>query len=182
MDNERKTKVSEGSKKDKKIIFSTEIDSAINGYAIGISFSAIGTFLLLKPDYFFSPIFSYIAGAIMGLVGLLGIGVELSKSSKIKGLDNLVIGLIFLVIWAAIYIKVDRTWANLLSFLLLVIGGYAVTLGFLQGAYSIFQNIKSIKGQKNAGKSNIVSQIVLFLTQLCGLVLAIVNVLKALSV
>ena len=73
-------------KKQREIVFSEEIDSAINGYAIGLSFTGIGIFLLLKPDYFAIPFISYVVGAIIGVIGVLGTGVELSKHSKVKGL------------------------------------------------------------------------------------------------
>ena len=85
-------------KKEKKIVFTKEIDSAINGFALGVSFLGIGIFLLVKPDYFFAPIISYILGAIIGAIGVLGIGVELSKTSKIKGMDNLAIGAVLFAI------------------------------------------------------------------------------------
>ena len=74
--------------KEKKIVFTKEIDGTINGFAIGISFWGIGVFLLLKPDYFFEPIISYIIGATIGAFGVFGAGVELSKTAKIKGIEN----------------------------------------------------------------------------------------------
>ena len=72
-------------KKSKKIVFSEEIDSALEGYALSLIFIGIGLFLLLKPDYFAEPIVSYIVGAAVGLFGVMGMGVELSKTAKIKG-------------------------------------------------------------------------------------------------
>lgn len=86
-------------KKPRQIVLSEEIDSAINGYAIGLSFTGIGVFLLLKPEYFAIPVVSYIVGAIMGVFGVLGTGVELSKHSKVKGMGNLTIGMLFLGCW-----------------------------------------------------------------------------------
>lgn len=170
-------------KKEKKIIFSETIDSAINGYAVGFSFLGIGVFLLLKPDYFTYPIASYILGAIMGIMGFFGTGIELSKSFKIKGMDNFALGLILLAFWLFMYFKISLLWVNIVLFLFLVLGTYSLCLGFIQSIYSIVTNIKSIKSsnEKSNIKGSIVSQIVLFLTQLCGLALAALNVIKALS-
>ena len=170
-------------KKPREIVFSEEIDSAINGYAIGLSFTGIGIFLLLKPDYFAIPVISYVVGAIIGVIGVLGTGVELSKHSKVKGMGALVTGILLLGIWALAYVKVHSIWLNDLVFVFLVGGCYAVCLGLLQGAVSIARNIRESRKDKNESKGKVIgsalTQIVLFLTQLCGLLLAIINVLKA---
>lgn len=176
-------------KKDKntRIVFGKEIDSAINGFAIGAAFLGIGVFLLIKPDYFSAPIASYIVGAVIGLFGTFGIGVELSKTARIKGIDSISLGIVFLLIWLAMYMKIQTLWSNILSFILLMIGCYAVFLGLFQSVYSIIRNIKERIDQKkdnskqDNGSAGIISQIVLFLTQLCGLGLAIVNIVKAIN-
>lgn len=172
----------EQEKKPREIVFSEEIDSAINGYAIGLSFTGIGLFLLLKPDYFVIPFISYVVGAIIGVIGVLGTGVELSKHSQVKGLGSLVTGILFLGIWALAYVKVHSIWLNIPVFILLVGGCYAVCLGLLQGVVSIARNIRESQRDKSESKGKIIgsalTQIVLFLTQLCGLLLAIINVLK----
>ena len=69
-------------------------------------------------------------------------------------------------------------------FPLLIIGAYAVCLGLIQGVYSIINNIKmnSRKDKEARSKGSIASQIVLFLTQLCALIVAIINVVKATSI
>lgn len=171
-------------KREKKILFSETIDRAINGYALGISFLGIGLFLLLKPNYFFAPIVSYIIGSIIGFIGVCGTGIELSKSSNIKGMDNLAIGLVVSIIWIVIYTKISAIWSNIVFFPLLIIGAYAVCLGLIQGVYSIINNIKmnSRKDKEARSKGSIASQIVLFLTQLCALIVAIINVVKATSI
>lgn len=174
-------------KKPRQIVFSKEIDSAINGYAIGISFTGIGVFLLLKPDYFAIPVISYIVGAIIGVFGVLGTGVELSKHSKVKGMGNLTVGMLFLSGWLWGYLEVHSIWLNILIFILLVLGCYAVCLGLIQSVVSIIRNVSESRKERierNESKGKVIgsaiTQIVLFLTQLCGLLLAIINVLKAL--
>ena len=166
----------------KKILFSEETDSAITGYAIGVSFFAIGLFLLLNPRYFFSPIVSYILGALIGAFGVLGTGLELSRVSKIKGLDNIIFGVVFLMIWFFIYSNFNSLWVNIPSFFLLVFGCYALMLGIIQGAYSIVINHKEKqKENPKIGVFNLISQSVLFLTQLCTLIIAIFNMVKAIG-
>lgn len=169
-------------KRPRKIVFSIEIDSALNGYAIGISFVGIGLFLLFNPTYFFLPSISYIVGAIIGTIGVLGTGLELSKSSKIKGMDNLCLGLISCGIWLASYLYIKTLLANIISFLFLIFGCYAVFLGLIQGAYSIIFNYKMGKNEKDRkGIGALLSQSILFMTQLCSLIIAILNIVKAVS-
>lgn len=169
-------------KEKKKVIFSEEIDNAITGYAIGISFFGIGLFLLLNPSYFSSQIASYIVGAIIGCIGVLGTGVQLSKSSKIKGADNLFLGLIFLAFWLISYLYINALWANIVFFVLLFLGCYAVLLGIFQGVYSIIYNHKEqIKNNNKKSIGALLSQSVLFITQLCSLIIAILNIIKAVN-
>ena len=173
----------EKEKKPKEIVFSESTDRAINGYAIGISFTGIGVFLLLRPDYFVIPIISYIVGAIIGVFGVLGTGMELSKHSKVKGLGNLIMGMLFLGGWLLGYTQVHTVWLNIVIFLLLVLGCYAVCLGLIQSIVSIAKNIQASQIEESNSKGKVIgsalTQIVLFLTQLCGLLLAVINVLKA---
>ena len=175
--------INEKEKKQKVVVFSETVDSAINGYAIGISFTGIGVFLLFKPDYFAIPLISYIVGAIIGVIGVLGTGVDLSKHSKVRGLGYIVTGIILLAGWLLGYILVHSVWLNIVIFALLVFGCYLVCLGLIQGVVSIVRNVRASQKEKNGGKLKVIggalTQIILFLTQLCGLLLAIINVLKA---
>ena len=173
-------------KKERKIVFTKEIDGAITGYAIGIAFSGIGLFLLLRPEYFGLPIISCIVGAIIGAFGVMGTGIELSKTSKIKGMDNFTMGLVVFGLWLFLYLKFSRTWLNALCFILLIIGGFAICQGLIQAIYSVVANVKTrspldnTKPQYTVG--NIISQIVLLATQMCGLAIAILNILKAANI
>ena len=172
-------------KKEKKIVFTKEIDSVINGFALGISFLGIGIFLLVKPDYFFAPIISYILGAIIGAIGVLGIGVELSKTSKIRGMDNLAIGAVLFAIWVISYTKISAVWANVVFFIFLIFGAYAICLGFIQAVYSIISNAKSrvmVDDKPKHAIGALIGQVVLLITQICGLVIALLNVIQAVNV
>ncbi len=166
-------------KSDKKIVFSEKIDNAINGFAIGLTFLGIAVFLALKPNYFGLPIISYIISALMGILGFGGTWLELSKIVKIKGMGMFVTGCIFIATWLVVYIEFDFWISNIISFISLILGAYCACTGLFQGIYSIFDNIKNNK--KNGQKSNIISQIILFATQVCGLFIAVVNVIKIFS-
>lgn len=173
-------------KKKKGPVFSEEIDSIINGLALGLCFIGTGTFLLIKPTYFHIPIISYIVGAILGSFGVLGTGMELSKLTRVKGTSSFVIGIVFFAIWLFFYIKLNTWWMNLISFAFLFIGGYAFLQGLFQSIFSIIQYARTAKSNVQGGvqkrKGETISQIVLFLTQLSALAIGIINALKAADV
>lgn len=83
-------------KSEKKIEFTEEIDSAINGYALAMTFIIIGVFLLNNLDYFGNNVVSVVILSIFTFIGVVGIFIELSKNKFIKGLDDFGIGIVFL--------------------------------------------------------------------------------------
>ena len=162
-------------KKEKTPVFSEIIDSKINGYAIGISFLGISTFLLINNTYFYWSILTYFIGAVFGVIGIAGIGTELDRSKKFKGIGNLVIGLLCLGIWIAIYLlfKNDPV-ANAFGMPALIIGAYGFVRGLLELFYSVW--IETVNSKHSFSK--IVKAIFVLITQLCGLALTILNILK----
>lgn len=171
----------EKGKKEKKIVFSEKIDDAINGYSIGITFVLISAFIFCKTDYFVIPQISYTVGSVFGMLGILMCGSELSKSIKPKGIDNLAYGIVFLLIWGIVYhFFSDVVWSNILILFFLVFGCYGTIRGCIEFAYSIFSSTseKSIENSKTTTFKNLF----LILTQVFGLILTLLNILKMLGI
>lgn len=162
-------------KKEKQIVFSEIIDNKINGYAIGISFLMISTFLLINNTYFRWSGLTYFIGAVFGVIGIVGIGTEIDKSKKIKGIGNLVIGLFCIGIWLAIFLLLkNNPLANTFGMVFLIVGAYGFVRGLLELFYSIWLEIAN----SNHSFTKISKAIFIFLTQICGLTLTILNILK----
>ena len=120
--------------KPKKIVFSEEIDSWINGLTLGFAFVAVGLVLLFIPDYFGSKLAGQIVRWVFIGVGVLGLSVEFRKLkpiSDIKGFDDLWAGVLFLAGWAALFFLAQNWIWNVLGFILLIIGVYGKFLHFL---------------------------------------------------
>ena len=167
-------------KKQKKIIFSEEIDSKIDGLTLGFAFVVVGLFLLLVPNYFGNELIGQIVRWIFIVVGVLGLLAEFNKSkpiSDIKGFDNFWAGAMFLAGWAAFFFLVKDSLWNIAGFLCLVLGLFGVFRGMFQIIYSIRLN-KKIKTQT---KENIVSDVSLFLTKLVSLALVVLQLVKAIQ-
>lgn len=166
-------------KKEKKIVFSEKIDSAINGYAIGITFILISAFLLVNSTYFQWAWLTYAIGSIFGFIGLAGIGVELDKTQKVKGIGNVVIGLFFSAIWLLLYLGFNNNIvANLFAMAAMIIGVYGLVRGLIELFYSVI--IETRKSDNSWQKT--LKSIFVFSTQICGLVLSILNILKIFSI
>lgn len=108
--------------KEKKIIFSEEIDSLINGLSLGLSFIIIGLILTFKSDYFGNNVANTIVQWCFIIIGALGLATEiprLLKKNGIQGTDDLFIGSIFFGAWLILYLTVSKTLVNILSFFLL---------------------------------------------------------------
>ncbi len=172
--------MSEEKKKQKKIIFSEEIDRKINGLTLGFAFIVVGLFLLLVPNYFGNELVGQIVRWIFIVIGVLGLLVEFSKSkpiSDIKGFDDLWVGALLLAGWAALFFLVKDSLWNIAGFFCLVFGIYGVLRGIFQIIYSIQLNKKN----KAQTKGKIVSDVLLFLTKLVSLALVVFQLVKAIQ-
>ena len=164
-------------KKAKAPVFNEETDKKINSFAFGISFSLISVFLLTNKTYFALNWITNLVGAIFGFFGLAGIGTEIDKSQKFKGVGNLVLGVIFTGAWFVIYTLTENWLVNTLIFVLLCLGVFAFALGIIQFLYSVFEAIKT---EETLSKK--MKPIFAFITQMCGLVLTILNILKVFKI
>lgn len=167
-------------KKEKKIVFSEEIDSLIEGLTLGVSFIAIGLFLIFVPDYFGNELVGEVVQWIFIIVGILGLIVEFGKLkpvSSIKGFDDLWLGALLLGAWAALVFATKHLIWHIVSFFGMVLGIYASVRGLFRIIYSIYLN----RTNKVQSKGTIVSDVLIFMTKLFSLALVIVQLIKAIK-
>lgn len=168
----------------KKITFSEEVDNTIGGFALVITFIVVGTFLLFNKDYFGNQIVATIIQWLFIVIGCLGFGTEIKKMNKdrgIKGIDNLITGIVVVGIWAVIYYFVKNWIGNLIGFFFLIIGIYGSCRGIIEIGYSI---AKINKGHKETQKSKleIIKEIILILSEIAGMTLIVIQILEAIKV
>ncbi|MBR2953466.1 MAG: hypothetical protein IKC45_03680 [Clostridia bacterium] len=164
--------------KEKKIYFSEEIDSRITGYALSLALVVCGLVLQFSPLYFGNDIITQIIKWIFVVIGVIGFIVEAGKiKSGIVGLDNLFLGLFFVAIWFALYWFGRHWFFNTIGFFLLIFGAF----GFFQGLQQIIYSISKIPKEKKERqpKEKTRTDILLFLTKLFGVVLVIIQIIKA---
>ena len=170
-----------GNKKDhsdKKVYFSKEIDDRINGSALVLAFVLVGLILQFDPAYLGNDVITRIVQWVFIVIGLLGMSVELQKSkSSIVGLDNFLLGILFFGGWFALYKGFDRWWINIVALLPLFFGAYAIFLGVEQIIYSLSHQTKMPKSDERKNEEK--ADILLFLTKLLGVVLVVIQIIKA---
>lgn len=174
----------EQKKKEKKVTFSEEIDNSISGFALVITFIIVGIFLLFNKDYFGNQIVATVMQWLFIVIGCLGFGTEISKMNKdrgIKGIDNLITGIIVVGIWAVIYYFVKNWIGNLIGFFFLIIGLYGSCRGIIEIGYSIVKINKEHK-ETQKSKLGIIKEIILILSEIAGMALIVIQILQAIKV
>ena len=93
--------------KEKKIVFSEEIDGKISGFAVALAFIAVGVLLVFDGSYFGNETVSTIVRWVFIIVGTGGLLVYILKIGKgdIKGIGNFALGVLFIAIWLVLYLK-----------------------------------------------------------------------------
>lgn len=170
--------------KEKKIRFSEEVDSAIDGFALVITFITVGIFLIFNKNYFDNQTTSTVMQWLFIIIGCLGFGTEISKMNKnrgIKGIDDLMVGIVLLIIWALIYHFVKQNIGHVIGFFVLIIGLYGGCRGLIEIIYSITKIGRENKKKKES-KLSVVKEIILMTSEIAGIALIVIQILQAVKV
>ena len=165
----------------KKIVFNEEIDSSISGFALVFAFILIGVFLQFNSSFFSES--NTLIKIIFVIFGILGFFTEMNNLNlkfRIKGIDNIGIGIVLLVVLYVLYITINFSkWYKifigiyeLVFFIFLLLAIYAVFAGLLQMAYSLYQNYKSNEHKKR----KVFSSLIVILTQIASLILILTQI------
>ncbi|MCR0199529.1 hypothetical protein [[Clostridium] innocuum] len=169
--------------KERKITFSEEVDDKINGFGLAITFVIIGIGLSVSSNFFENELVSEIIRWIFIIVGSLGLMTEYSKRKKksnIKGVDDFTLGIVCVVVSGVVLYIVKNIYGKVIFFVIILFGLYGCITGLLKIFYSIYISMKErqINNLKNKG---MISDLIIFLTQLMGLILIILQLIQAIS-
>lgn len=167
-----------GKDKEKKVTFSEEIDSSIDGFALGITFVLLAFFEVYF-KIFGNRLVEIILAIGLLLFGIFGTLTEIGKIStdKIKGVDDLVAGLIIAIIPILIILKFDILILNIIMFIVLAFG----TFGAMKGVIEILYSLK-IKRRKTENKKVEIMKIIVAVTEVVALAVAIIQFVNEVSV
>ena len=164
-------------KKEKRIIFSEKIDDNISTFSVALTFFIIGIFLTYNKNYFQNEIVSTVIKIVFIVLGILGFITFVNKFNKnhqIKGMDNLIVGIVVILIWFLIYFYLKSTIANTIMFFFLILGLYGTCRGILEILYSIKNESKNIFG--------VIKRMMPILSELFGIMLIMIQILQALKI
>lgn len=105
----------------------------------------------------------------------------MNKNREIKGIDNLITGIVLIVIWAIIYYFIKHWIGNVIGFFILIIGLYGGCRGIIKIGYSIIEISKRHKKEQE-NELNVIKEIILMLSEIAGIALIVVQILQAINV
>lgn len=156
-------------KKDKKVIFSEEIDSSISGFALGISFVLLAG-LIYYFDFFQLGIADRIVSILLLIFGIVGTCVEIGRieGEKIKGIGDFLLGLVITILALFLVFKFDQIILNIVCTIVLFFSLFATTKGLIEFFYSL-----KLQRRKSQNKKIEVIKFIAVITELLALGVAI---------
>lgn len=161
-------------KKEKEIVFSEEIDSSINGFALGISFVLVAIFVIWF-EIFDNLIVERIIAIILLVLGIAGTISEIEKVKKndIKGVGNFVLGLVLTIPSSLGIIKNDIISLHIILLPIFLLGMY----GLMRGVFEIGYSLKLLKRESKSKKIEIM-KIIVTLTEIIALLVAALQLIS----
>ncbi len=162
--------------KDKKIVFSEEIDSSINGIALGTAFVMLSIFVVYF-KIFNNTIAEKVIAVTLLVFGIAGTLTEIGRIKKedIKGLDDLIVGLLLTILSVVIILKFRNATLNIGLFIVLLLGSY----GMIRGILEVFYSLKIQRRKSNNVKIEIMKSVVA-ITEFVSLIVVILQLVKEL--
>lgn len=154
--------------KDKKVVFSEEIDSSIAGFALGISFVILAG-LIYYFDLFHLRIADRIISVLLLVVGIGGTCIEIGKieGEKIRGIGNFLAGSFFTISALFFIFKYDQIVLNIICFIVLLLSLFVTIKGIIEVIYSL-----RIQRRKSQNKKIEVLKLIAVITELLALGIA----------
>lgn len=162
--------------KEKKIIFSEEIDSSINGFSLGVSFVVVALLI-----WFFGLFHNRIAESIITIVLLVfGIGgtfLEIEKINQrgIKGFGDFGLGAVFSALLVYLIFRFDIIILNVVCIIGLLLSVFAVFSGVMKIGYSI-----KIQKRKTENRKIEIFKIIAGITEIIALIVVILQLVTEL--
>lgn len=147
------------------------------GIVIAIAFLIFGGFIYLNPSYIGHIKTSYVSASILLVIGVIGLGIELSKignqKTRILGLDDLGIGIGVGILWLTIYSLLDLWFINIPNSFFLFTSIYFI----LNGIINIFKNLLS-----STNKKVFLLKLIIFIVQVIGFISAIITIISIFNI
>ena len=162
--------------KEKKIIFSEEIDGSISGFSVGASLVIVALFIWFG-ELLHNRIAETIVTILLMLIGILGTFLEIEKvnHNEIQGIGDFGMGIVFGSLSIFLIFKYDILVLNVVSLFVLLFGTFAAFSGMLKMGYSI-----KIQKRKAENKKVEVFKIITGVTEVIAFVVVVLQLISEL--
>ena len=153
--------------------------SIINAISILVTYIVIGLILYFKSNFFGSVTKAIVIGfTAVGILGIITEGRKLNINYKLKGLDNVLVGTILMVIFylLRVFVKTDKYGEiavfvyQIVLFLFLLTSVFVFCKGIMEMIYSMV--LKS----KDKGVGVIISSTLVMIAQIAALFILILQI------
>ena len=170
-------------KKDKKIIFSEEIDGTIGGAAAGMAFVVVAVFVMFNKTYLNNETVTAVIGWLFLLFGTPIALACLLRKAKCDS-NRLASGVFVSGIWVLLYLHFDYLWTRIFGLFLLFLAAFLILQEFFFLIYSLSDKRKTNSGDTGGKAGNIEGANNLFalIATILGLVLVAMQILDQLGV
>lgn len=124
--------------------FSKEIDSSITGFALGIACVLCAIFICFF-NVFHNELINKVSVIILLLFGICGTAVELDRIKELKGISDIILGVVFVIVTIFLIIKFDLIILNIIAFFFLIFGNFGLIQGLIKVAYSMYLQSRNNK-------------------------------------
>jgi len=155
------------------------VTSIINAISMLVTYIIIGFVMYFKNDFFGSVTKAIVIGfTIVGLLGIVTEGRKFNLSYKMKGLDNVLLGSVVLVLFYLMRAFIDISKYNeyavfvfqIVLFLFMLVGIFVFCKGIFEMIYSV--SLRS----KDKGIGNVVSSVFIMIAQIVALIVLCLQV------
>lgn len=162
-------------------MFSEKIDSTIQGFSLVLAFIIFGIMLQFDVDFFGNATkFFQILFVVLGVIGLFTEIRKLNFYNNIKGLDNIIYGIITVLVFIFLrnnintvnWLKIIIPLYEFILFIMILVGIYGACEGIIQMIFSIYTNYT----KKENGRKIVFTNILMVLGQLLGLALMVAQI------
>ncbi len=163
----------------KRVVFNENVMSIINAISILVTYIVIGLILYFKSNFFGSVTKAIVIGfTAVGILGIITEGRKLNINYKLKGLDNVLVGTILMVIFylLRVFVKTDKYGEiavfvyQIVLFLFLLTSVFVFCKGIMEMIYSMV--LKS----KDKGVGVIISSTLVMIAQIAALFILILQI------
>lgn len=156
----------------------TEAERIIEGVSLWLAFLLVSVYLYITPDYFYYTWITKTTSIFFGVLGVIGLSLELNKLNNNDtklGLDNLGIGLGIGALW--LYLNSVNIYPilNVALLFLLLLSIYGILMGLIGMLVNIFSNSSS-------WRKVVFVKLPILIAQLCAFVLTALQLLEYFNV